>query len=87
MDNFGGGGEGVGRGDDFIACADADGFQCQVQACGGGIDGNGFAIAAYECGEVGFKAFGFWTGCYPAGAEGVYDFGDFGFVEVGEGEG
>jgi hypothetical protein len=43
--HLGGGGEGVGGGDDLVARADADGFQRQVQAGGGRVDGDAVQLS------------------------------------------
>jgi hypothetical protein len=50
--HFGGGGEGQGRHDHFVAGADAERFERQVQAGGGRIDGDRLDPAAQVGGEI-----------------------------------
>ncbi len=69
---LGGGGEGVGGGDDLVAGADADGLQRQVQAGGGRVDGDAMQALDVIAGitqpglEVGLEALGLGAGGDPA---------------------
>lgn len=85
-DDLGGGGEGVGGGDDLIAARQADGFQGQVHGGGAGVDGDG-VFGSHCLGEFGFKLSGFGASRDPAGEQRLTDFGQFGFVYVGQGKG
>ena len=82
------GGEGEGGRDHLVARADAQGFQCEVQAGGGRVDGDGLQSAAPQVvGEGLFEGAGLRAGGHPARAQGVGDGGDFGVANVGPGEG
>jgi hypothetical protein len=86
--HLGAGGEGVGGGDDLVARAHAHRFQRQVQAGGGGIDGDGLQRrVAQEFGEGGLEALGLGPGGDPAGAQGVHHLGDLFLADLGQGEG
>jgi hypothetical protein len=86
--HLGGGGEGVGGGDDLVTRADAQTFQRQVQARGGRIDGDRMQPRlAQEGAEIGFEARRLRPGGDPAGLQRVHHLGDFLVADVGQGEG
>jgi hypothetical protein len=64
----------------------ADGLKGQVQGGGAGVDGDG-VFGAEVASEFGLELVRARAGGQPAGADGVGDFGDLGFVGVGAGEG
>ena len=86
--DLGGGGEGVGGGDDLVARADAQRLEREVQAGGGRIDGQRLQRPVAEEGaEVVLEALGLGAGGEPAGAQRVDHLGDLLLADLGQGEG
>ena len=86
-DHLGGGGEGQRGRDHLVTGADAHGFQRQMQAGGGGIDGNAMHAAAQVVTKLLFEGARFRAGGDPAGTHGMGNGGDFFLADVGAGEG
>ena len=89
--HLGGGGEGVGGGDDLIARANAQGFKRQVQTRSGGVHGQAvqacvFGKRAQKRSELSLKPFGLGAGGEPAGFQGVDHFGDLFVTDFGQSE-
>jgi hypothetical protein len=85
--HLGGGGEGEGRHDHLVAGADAQAFQRQVQAGGGGIDGDRLHLAAQVGLEILLELARGRPGRDPARAQAGDHGVDLGLVDVGQGEG
>ena len=85
--HFGRGGKGVAGDNHFVTGLDADGFQRQVQAGGGGVYRDGFHAFADEGGKVGFELLGLGAGGHPAGTQGIHHFIDFFFADIRQGKG
>ena len=78
----------MGGGDDLVAGANAERFERQVQARGGGIDRHRVQRrVAEESGEIVFETLGLRPGRDPAGAQRVDDLVDLLLADLGQGEG
>ncbi len=78
-DDVGGGAKGHGGDDDFVARADIESGERNVERGGAGTDGDG-GSGSDPCGEVVLETLHFGTSRHPARAKGVNDF-DFGFTD------
>lgn len=85
-DDLGGGGEGIGGGDDLITPLQANGFQGQVHGRSAGVDGNGVS-GADRGGKLRLELSGFGAGGDPPRIEGFGNVMEFGFVDIRQGKG
>jgi hypothetical protein len=86
--HLGGGGEGVGGGDDFIAGPDAQGLQGQVQTRRGRVHGHAMQVGiAQEVGEGQLEPPCLGAGGDPATAQGFHHFGDLILTDIRQGKG
>ncbi len=85
--HFSGGGEGVCRRDHLVAGADTQRLQRQVQAGGGGVDGDAFDLwFGEELGKCRLEFLRLRAGRNPAGAQRFDDLGDFFLANFRQGE-
>lgn len=85
-DDLGRSGEGVGRGDDDVPSLQADGFQGQVHGRSARIDRDS-VLGPHIGGKLRLELPHLGARGDPARVQGVFDFVQFGFVDIGEGEG
>jgi hypothetical protein len=81
------GGEGQRGRDHLVARPDADGLQRQVQAGGGGVDGDGLQATTQVVGKFLLEGLGLRPGRHPARAQRARHGIDLGLPDVGAGEG